>query len=1028
MGLTTPSCKKNFVTETRTVRNSTFNILGDDGASDIERMMARGQSREDSTGLKPLSSNKPLRIASWNVRTMYEAGKCHQVLTEMKRYRLHILGISESHWIQSGQKRLGTGEHILYSSREEKPHREGVALIISKQAWKTFRGWEAHGPRILWASFSTGSRKVNINIVQIYAPTNDAEDEDKDDFYGRLQGVMDRLPAKDVNIVMGDANAKVGEDPTGYETIMGRHGLGTMNENGERFAEFCSINGLTIGGTIFPHKQIHKATWRSPDGKTENQIDHICISSKFRRSLQDVKVARGADVASDHHLLLATLKLKLKSYNRTNPSKRPKYEISHLQGRKKEEFKITLRNRFEPLQLLEDDVETHWEKVREVFTSTCMEVLGEKTQVHKEWITQETLDKIEVRRNKKAKVNDSRTRAERESAQIEYTRINKEVKKCIRKDKETYMNELADDAERAAQNGHLRVLYQSTKRLSGKWGRAEMPVKDAQGKTIFEKEAQLERWKEHFETLLNRPAPDNPPDINPSEEDLPISCEPPTREEIAKAVRLLNSNKAAGPDSIPPEALKADVPTTVDILYNLFIKVWEEEDFPTDWREGHLVKLPKKGDLSNCNNYRGITLLSIPGKVFNRILLERIKEATDKQLRDNQAGFRKYRSCTDQVATLRLIVEQSLEWNSPLLVNFIDYEKAFDSIDRQTLWKIMRHYGIPQKIVSLIEEMYKDTTCRVLHEGQLTDSFNINTGVRQGCLLSPFLFILAIDWIMKVGTEGRRNGIQWTLWEQLDDLDFADDIALLSHSQQQLQSKTTALDELSASVGLRIHPGKSKVLRVHSANREPIMVKNQALEEVNTFTYLGSVVDEVGGTEADIKARISKARFAFISLGKVWKDRTISTKTKCRLFSSNVKSILLYGCETWKLTKTLLNKLQTFVNTCLRKILRIRWPDRIRNEELWERTGQKAMSEELGQRKWRWLGHTLRKPPGNITRHSLTWNPQGQRKRGRPRTTWRRCIEEDMKRGGYSWSGLQKIAQDRDGWRAVVRGLYPGQG
>ena len=94
-----------------------------------------------------------------------------------------------------------------------------------------------------------------------------------------------------------------------------------------------------------------------------------------------------------------------------------------------------------------------------------------------------------------------------------------------------------------------------------------------------------------------------------------------------------------------------------------------------------------------------------------------------------------------------------------------------------------------------------------------------------------------------------------------------------------------------------------KFFRVHSANREPIMVKNQALEEVNTFTYLGSVVDEVGGTEADVKARISKARFAFISLGKVWKDRTISTKTKCRLFSSNVKSVLLYGCETWKLTK-----------------------------------------------------------------------------------------------------------------------------
>lgn len=1010
--------------------------MGDDGVSGIEQMMTSGQSREDPTGRIPPPSNKSLRIASWNVRTLYEPGRCHQVLEEMRRYRLDILGISESHWIRFGRKPLRTGEQIIYSGREEKPHREGVALIISKKAGKTFLGWENHGSRILRASFSTFSRKdkkkrrkrININIVQIYAPTNDADEEAKDEFYNRLQGVVDKLPGKDVNIIMGDANAKVGEDPAGYERIMGRHGLGKMNENGERFANFCSTNGLTIGGTIFPHKRIHKATWRSPDGVTENQIDHFCISSKFRRSLRDVKVARGADAASDHHLLLATLKLKLKSYNKSKGTDRPKYEVGQLQSGKKEEFKISLKNRFQPLALLNDDVEAHWRKIKDVFTTTCEEVLGKQRKTHKEWITQETLDKIKVRRSKKAKVNVSRTRAEREKAQLEYTEAHKEVKKSIKKDKETYMTEMAVKAESAAQNGHLRVLHQTTRKLSGKWSSAEMPVKDAQGNTLIEKEAQLGRWKEHFDTLLNRPTPENPPDITPSEKDLPINCEPPTREEIAKAVKQLNSNKAAGPDYIPPEALKADIPVTVDILHDLFVKVWNEENFPADWREGHLVKLPKKGDLSNCNNYRGITLLSIPGKVFNRVILERVKEATDSQLRDNQAGFRKHRSCTDQIATLRLIVEQSIEWNSPLLVNFIDYEKAFDSIDRKTLWKIMRHYGIPQKIVSLIEEMYKNTTCRVLHEGQLTESFEINTGVRQGCLLSPFLFILAIDWLMKTGTERRRNGIQWTLWEQLDDLDFADDIALLSHNQQQLQSKTTILEQLSASVGLHIHPGKSKVLRICSSSKEPITAKNRELEEVSTFTYLGSIVDELGGTDADVKVRISKARNAFVSLGRIWKDRSITTRTKCRLFNSNVKSVLLYGCETWKLTKTLLNKLQIFVNTCLRRILRIRWPDKIRNEELWERTGQKMLSKEIGRRKWRWLGHTLRKPPESITRKALQWNPQGRRKKGRPRTTWRRCMEEDMKRGGYSWGGLQKLSQDRDEWRTVICGLYPDTG
>ena len=194
-------------------------------------------------------------------------------------------------------------------------------------------------------------------------------------------------------------------------------------------------------------------------------------------------------------------------------------------------------------------------------------------------------------------------------------------------------------------------------------------------------------------------------------------------------------------------------------------------------------------------------MLSVPGKVFNRILLNRMKDTVDAELRDQQAGFRRERSCTDQIATLRIILEQSIEWNSSLYICFIDYEKAFDSLDRETLWKLMRHYGIPEKIVTMVKQGYVGMTSKVIHEGRMTDSFEINTGVRQGCLLSPFLFLLAIDFIMKNVTEGNRNGIQWTLWAQLDDLDFADDLALLSHNKEQMQNKTEKLASESKHLG-----------------------------------------------------------------------------------------------------------------------------------------------------------------------------------------------------------------------------------
>ena len=149
------------------------------------------------------------------------------------------------------------------------------------------------------------------------------------------------------------------------------------------------------------------------------------------------------------------------------------------------------------------------------------------------------------------------------------------------------------------------ILWISTcvsysKDTDGKFRMTEVPVKDVDGKTIFGKEAQARRWTEHFTNLLNRPSPNNPPVILPARSDLPISCHCPTKEEIVNAIKQLNKGKA---DLIPPEALKADPHATADALQPLFAKIWTENKFPSDWKEGHVVKIPKKGDLSRRDNY-----------------------------------------------------------------------------------------------------------------------------------------------------------------------------------------------------------------------------------------------------------------------------------------------------------------------------------------------------------------------------------------------------------------------------------------
>ncbi|CAH8678058.1 unnamed protein product [Schistosoma haematobium] len=996
-------------------------------------MTLHGESRIPSEATRPmplLTTRAKIFIGTWNVRTMWETGKTSQIATEMRRYNLAVLGISETHWTQAGQKRLATGEMLLYSGHEEEnaPHTQGVALMLSKVARNALVGWESHGSRIIKASFKTKKEGILMNIIQCYAPTNDSNDDIKDQFYERLQSIIEKCSRKDLTILMGDLNAKVGIDNTGYEDIMGRHGLGERNENGERFANLCAFNKLVIGGTIFPHKRIHKATWISPDHTTENQIDHICIKKKFRRTMEDVRTRRGADVASDHHLVVANLKLKLKKNWTSGQTAIQRFNTAFLRDTDKlSEFKIALNNRFQAFQDLlkeeETTMEDNWKGIKETLTSTCQEVLGLKKHHHKEWISIETLDKIKERKNKKTAINNSRTRAEKVQAQAEYIEANKQVKRSIRADRKKYVEELATTAEKAAREGNMKQLYDTTKKLSGKYSKPERPVKDKEGKPITEIQQQRNRWVEYFEELLNRPAPMNPPDIEAAHTDLPIDVNPPTTEEIRMAVRQIKNGKAAGPYNIPAEALKSDIEATTSMLYLLFKKIWEEEQVPMDWKEGHLVKIPKKGDLSKCENYRGITLLSIPGKVFNRVLLNRMKDAVDAQLRDQQAGFRKDRSCTDRIATLRIIAEQSVEWDSSLYINFIDYEKAFDNVDRRTLWKLLRHYGVPEKIVNIIRNSYDGLQCKVVHGGQLTDAFQVRTGVRQGCLLSPFLFLLVVDWIMKTSTSEGKHRIQWTAQNQLDDLDFADDLALLSHTHEQIQIKTASVAAVSASVGLSIHKGKTKVLKFKAENSNPITLDGETLEDLESSTYLGSIIDEQGGSDADVKARIGKARVAFLQLKNIWNSKQLSTNIKVRIFNTNVKAILLYGAETWRTTTTTIKKVQVFINSCLRKILNIHWPDTISNSLVWERTNQLPAEEEIRKRRWKWIGHTLRKSSNCITRQALTWNPEGKRKRGRPKNTLRRIIEADMKRMNYNWKELERIAQDRVGWRMLVSDL-----
>lgn len=967
-----------------------------------------------------------IRIGAWNVRTMYETSKSAQVTNEMKKYRLDILGVSECRWTGAGRKTMNDGTVILYSGHESK-HIHGVAIVISKEKANTLLEWEPINDRLIRARFNSAHTK--LTLVQCYSPTNEAEEEVKDDWYNKLQDTVSKVPPHDTLLITGDMNAKIGPYNPNYDRVIGKHGCGEMNENGERLADFCLENNCVVGGTIFPHKTIHKLTWMSPDGHTTNQIDHILINGKWRGSLQDVRACRGADINSDHHLVVATIQLKLRKARKPKEGRRH-LDIAQLRSpKKKEEFVVEVNNRFRILSEgnydEENNINSKWTAIKKTYAETATVILGHRKKKNKEWLSSETWKSIEERKDLKARMLSAKSPRLKERAKVAYRNKDKEVKRSARKDKRTFVDELAGQAEQAAHRGEMSTVYKITKKLCGKDNSQTPPVKDRNGNILATERAQAERWVQHFREVLNCNKPVNPADPPPAENDLDINTDPPTEAEVRRAIKTLKNGKAAGIDSIHAEMLKADTNTATKVFTDLFNDIWESNTIPEDWQKGLIVKLPKKGNLQNCDNWRGITLLSIPSKIFCKVLLTRLDKALDNKLREEQAGFRRGRGCVDQIFALRNIIEQSLEWNSPLFINFIDFRKAFDSLHRDTLWKILKSYGVPDKITALVQVFYHQFECCVILGGNLTEWFPVESGVRQGCILSPILFLVAIDWIMRNTTKDRPRGIQWTLFSHLEDLDFADDIAALSAKLDHLQEKTNRLNDYAEQTGLTISASKTKVMYINTNSDAQVNINNNPIERVEDFTYLGSNISQDNAAQKDIRARLGKARCAFSKLHSIWKSKSFSLKTKIRLYNSNVKSVLLYGSECWRVVKNDMSRIESFHNGCLRKICRIFWPQKITNVDLYKKTRCQSVVTEIRRRRLRWLGHVLRMEQKRIPRVALRWTPPGKRKRGRPKTTWRKTIMTELEEMKLTWGGAQLAAQDRVGWRRRVAALCP---
>ena len=601
---------------------------------------------------------------------------------------------------------------------------------------------------------------------------------------------------------------------------------------------------------------------------------------------------------------------------------------------------------------------------------------------------------------------------------------------CIAEDKEKFWNNEVEELESAAKRNDSRAMFAKQKKLCKQESNKLIeirPVKSKDGQTLVEgTENIMARWKEHFEQLLNRETPKQEGaearSTKLANEHLELEEEVHFWE-VGKAIKQLKSRKAPGIDGIQAEIYKTGGSTIIKWLHRVINTVWKTEEVPDDWRKMVIIPLHKAKSRQECNNARGISLLSVAGKIFTKIMLNRITDVVEDVLRENQCGFRSKRGCCDQIFTLRQIIEKCREFNNNLYMCFIDFKQAYDSIWREGLWKILGSYGIPPKIVRLIQALYKDTKACVKIENNYTEWFEVKTGLRQGCNFSTMGFNIGFDHIMRCIDEKQIDaGIQVDEDSNINDLEYADDEILLAMALSNLALLLHAVADEAEKLGLKINVSKTKWMKIskekENTQNEVLMFQNEVIERVEEFKYLGAQTTSDGNQEVDVNARLEKAKTAFKGLYHgLWKRRNISLRTKFRVYRALIEPIALYGAESWTLTAKVKNKLDVFDNECLRSIMGIAWMDKISNDELRERSKQQPLSAKAASRVIRWAGHVWRMDNNRIARRVERWQPTGKRTRGQQKARWKDSAIGEVRLRGARGRNIEELASDRDLWR-----------
>ena len=1006
---------------------------------------------------------KSLIVGAWNVRTLLEKKRSHIRPTAvvgrlLNEYKIDICALSETR--VHGEHKVceaGAGYTFFLNGRspDNPPQIHGVGFAIRSELVAELNGKLPTAINERLMTLSLPVQGGTLHIVSAYAPTMAQSHVVKEQFYHELSQVLDKIPLSDKVLLLGDFNARVGTDHEGWEGVLGKHGVGNENSNGTALLSLCSQRDLVITNTLFHQDERFKTTWMHPGTKKWHLIDYAITRKRDVKDVLHTKAMCGSLICSDHKLIkckLAVQSRKTVRHNARNPLRKLNIKRLFIRGTSlllAENF----AKAFDKTEVLAETSDKTLANFQKITRQVSENVLGFSERKHRDWFDENN----QLIQPLLKELHDLKCQLLENKNNSELRDVYRDTKKSV----ETQLHDMqnswwiarAEEIQTAADKRDFKAFWQGLKAVYGPRYQSYPSVKSKDGKSLItDPKGILYRWVEHFDSVLNQPSNFDMSVLDklPQWEVNPELAVPPSLKEIRDSIKQMTAGKAAGADGIPPDIYKHGGPTVPEQLLKLFSQSWKEGRVPQAFKDADLIHLYKnKGDIKCCDNHRGISLLCIAGKIYARILLNRLIRhiKSIRLIPESQCGFEAGRSTIDPCFALRQLQEKCWFHSRDLYLLFIDLTKAFDTVNRDGLWALLKRIGCPDEFVSVIQSFHDGMKVTVREGSEKAEPFIVTSGTKQGCVLAPTLFSIFFSLMLFIAFENVKEGVE--IHSRFDrgllsthnvhykaptkvestvirDLLFADDCALAASSHEDLQRLCDSFANAASKFGLKISIDKTKSMYQpppRMAYQAPdIHVEGNKLKAVKTFKYLGSIVSDNNSMDAEIDARLVRANSAYNKLTKrLWRKSGIRLMTKIAVYKAAVLSSLLYGSEAWTLPRRLIRKLEKFHLSSLRKIAGIRWYHKVPNFQVLEKCKVMSINSMLDQNKLRWVGHVTRMDDFRIPKRMLYGRlARGSSHRGN-HLTYINSVRKTLKACDLYDLPLEAKTCNRNDWRRSVK-------